>query len=113
MRILVCGGREFDDLRLFIPSIKPYLEKNNVIIEGGAKGADFLARCFGKYYGLEIITFPADWKQHGKDAGPIRNKEMLAKGKPDIVLAFPGGFGTRHVTSIAQREGIEVKYFTR
>lgn len=39
-------------------------------------------------------TYLADWNTHGNSAGPIRNKQMLDEGKPDLILAFPGGKGT-------------------
>jgi hypothetical protein len=35
-------------------------------------------------------VYQADWKRYGR-AGPIRNQEMLDKGKPDVVIACPGG----------------------
>ena len=33
---------------------------------------------------------------------------MLDEGKPDLVVAFPGGRGTAHMTRIARGAGIEV-----
>ncbi len=41
--------------------------------------------------GIPVMTFPADREKHGRAAGPIRNKQMLEEGKPDLVAAFPGG----------------------
>ena len=42
--------------------------------------------------------FPADWARHGNSAGPIRNGQMLAAGKPELVVAFPGG-GTADIVA--------------
>jgi hypothetical protein len=36
---------------------------------------------------MPVIAMPADWANHGKAAGPIRNRKMLDL-KPDLVLAF-------------------------
>jgi hypothetical protein len=36
----------------------------------------------------------AEWERLGRKAGPIRNQRMLEEGKPDLVVAFPGGTGT-------------------
>lgn len=33
---------------------------------------------------------------------------MLQEGKPDLVVAFPGGRGTAHMTRIAQEAGVPV-----
>jgi hypothetical protein len=33
---------------------------------------------------------------------------MLREGKPDLVIAFPGGRGTAHMTRIALEAGLKV-----
>lgn len=112
MRILVCGGREFDDLQLFFDTMEELnLDENQpiTIIAGEAKGADWLARSYAKYCGWEYEGYTADWKTHGKAAGPIRNSQMLRGGKPDLVIAFPGGSGTQNMIQQAEKAGIPVK----
>lgn len=42
-------------------------------------------------------------------AGPIRNQHMLDIGKPDVVLAFPGGRGTEDMIRRAEKAGVPVK----
>lgn len=37
--------------------------------------------------GLHVDEYPADWDNHGKRAGPIRNQRMLDQD-PDLVIAF-------------------------
>lgn len=115
-RILVCGGRDFlDYLKLgdTLDSLIDELEdpSDAVIIQGGAKGADFLAKayayCWG-WGGLMCEEYPADWGKHGKAAGSIRNQQMLDEGKPDLVVAFPGGSGTADMVRRARKAGVEV-----
>ena len=115
MRVLVCGGREFDNLDLFLTSmddISTRLNFNNkqpiTIIEGGARGADFMARCYAKYCGWELKEVKADWKKYGNAAGPLRNQQMLDEEEPDVVIAFPGGNGTRDMIDKARKAGIKV-----
>jgi hypothetical protein len=68
------------------------------VIHGGANGADYIAgRWAQDTGGIPVEEFPADWNRHGNSAGPIRNQEMLDKGKPDLVVAFPGGRGTADI----------------
>jgi hypothetical protein len=52
-------------------------------------------------------AFPADWKRHGKSAGPLRNQEML-DAAPDLVIAFPGGRGTADMVRRAKSVNVKV-----
>lgn len=55
------------------------------------------------------IVYEADWKKHGKAAGPIRNRRMLtAPGGTDLLIAFPGGAGTADCVRQARELGIPV-----
>jgi hypothetical protein len=65
-----------------------------VLIEGGARGADRLAREWAKAHGVTVETYEAEWQRYGRGAGPIRNDTMIRDGDPDLVVAFPGGSGT-------------------
>jgi hypothetical protein len=38
----------------------------------------------------------------------IRNSKMLAEGKPEMVLAFPGGRGTANMVKQARSAGVSV-----
>jgi len=57
---------------------------------------------------IPVIPFPPEWKRYGPKAGPIRNKQMLDEGRPDLVVAFPGGNGTNDMVKKAKAAGIEV-----
>lgn len=106
MKLLVCGGRDYDDqmrVDYELDILGPHL-----VIEGGARGADRLARRWAERREVQCRTFAADWAKHGKSAGPIRNLLMLDEGKPDAVLAFPGGRGTADMVRQAERAGIPV-----
>jgi hypothetical protein len=48
-------------------------------------------------------------KKHGRAARPIRNQRMLDEGKPDLVVAFPGGRGTTDMIRRAERAGVPVR----
>lgn len=78
------------------------------IIAGGADGADSLAASWAAVENVNYKEYKADWYQYGKAAGPIRNKRMLEEGKPDLVIAFPGGKGTANMVALAKGAGIEV-----
>jgi hypothetical protein len=82
-----------------------------VVIHGGARGADTLAAEWAWRNGKAEVVFPVtpeDWRIYGPIAGPRRNGIMLKEGKPDYVIAFPGGSGTAHMVTAAQRKGVKV-----
>lgn len=108
MRILVCGGRDYGDKEK-VYHILGGLQQVQEIIEGGARGADSLAEQYANDNSIPVRRFDADWKSFGRAAGPIRNKQMLEEGKPDMVIAFPGGKGTAHMVKIAKEANIPVK----
>jgi hypothetical protein len=111
MRVLVCGGRYYGTTprqrELIYATLDEIAPKH--VLEGGASGADARAREWCRHHKIANTTFPADWEGHGKAAGPIRNKQMLTEGKPDIVVAFPGGRGTANMIAQAQAAGVPVR----
>lgn len=115
LKVLVCGGRDFNDA-LTLGSWLGGIHKQrgiDVLIHGGARGADFMAGKFAEWMGIPVLEFPADWARDGKAAGPIRNSRMLSEGKPDLVVAFDGGRGTADMVEKAKRAGVEVLMATK
>jgi hypothetical protein len=113
MRILVCGGRDFDDYDLFERVLTETLNQKAAgqeveFISGGARGADRMIIQKAKVWNKPCQVFMAKWNQLGNMAGYVRNKQMLVEGKPDLVIAFPGGKGTAMMVRIAKDAGVEV-----
>lgn len=110
MKILVCGGRDYEnvtavDLALCRVHAKKPITK---IIHGAARGADTLAKRWAEQNGIPHVAYPADWEANGKGAGPIRNQQMLDAENPDGVVAFPGGSGTADMVRRAIKAGVKV-----
>ena len=69
-----------------------------VLIHGNARGLDKIAGAWARCTrGVIEYVFEADWDVLGDAAGPVRNGQMLRHGQPDVVIAFPGGTGTRNM----------------
>ena len=101
-KVLICGGRDFDDQHV-VDLVLDWLHKSkpfDQVIEGEAAGADTCARVWAEKNGVAVDPHPADWDKYGKAAAPMRNREMIDL-IPDLVVAFPGGQGTRNVVSLA------------
>lgn len=110
-RVLACGGRDF---RMTDRAAAAFHEEvgrvaGTVLIHGAANGADKAAAALAIGRGMDVWPYPANWKVDGKAAGPIRNQRMIDVGKPDLVIAFPGGRGTEDMVRRAKAAGIEVR----
>jgi hypothetical protein len=127
MRVCVCGGRDYSDRHLLY-SVLDDLDLNeviDVIIEGEASGADKMSRQWAQSRGVPWHPFPAAWddidrpgavvrrtrsgKLYDAAAGNRRNREMLFIGRPDVVLAFPGGTGTLDMMTQTLESGVELR----
>jgi hypothetical protein len=128
-RVLVTGGRDYgrkwtgtqwDENERQIDRLFGVLDKalraatlagkHFALVHGGAQGADSLAGLWASMRkdSVTVRVYEADWKTHGRRAGPIRNKQMLDEGKPHAVIAFPGGAGTANMIKLAKNKGIPV-----
>ena len=122
LRVLVCGSRFYTDkYKVWKVLDLVQAEENEpiIVIEGRCTkgGADMFAGQWAtKNLPIENhLQFPADWHKYKKSAGPIRNRQMLIEGKPDLVLAFGGrdGTGTNHMVAISKAAGLDPVEFDR
>lgn len=115
MKVLVCGGRKFDDADfIYVELDRLHLQyRFDTVIEGDARGVDRIAGEWARARGLELVEFPADWNTEGRHAALIRNERMLREGRPDLVIAFPGGSGTSHTCWQAEKLEIPVVRVSR
>lgn len=110
MIFAVTGGRDYQNFALVCQVLDALLTRvpDLHLIHGAARGADTLARCWAESHGVPHTPYPADWTQHGKSAGAIRNRQMIQEGKPELVVAFPGGRGTQDMVDASTKAGIRI-----
>lgn len=95
--LLVTGGRNalspMQQLRVEA-AVKKAAKLCDTLVCGCAPGVDTSAvLAFERHGGVRV--YKADWKAHGRAAGPIRNREMIdSLPKDAMALIFPGGKGT-------------------
>ena len=108
MKALVCGGRNYNNHKILNAALNKFHRDLNIncIIEGGARGADKLANTWATSNGINTETYPANWNKYGKRAGYLRNVQMAEEGKPDLIIAFPGGIGTNMMINIGREKMI-------
>lgn len=108
LRVLVCGGRDYGDIKSVFVALDEHAKNAEVIIHGGSRGADALAQLWADTTGVCCKVYPTNWKLNGKAVGPLRNQSMLDNEKPDLVVAFPGGEGTADMVGRARRAGVRI-----
>lgn len=109
-RFIVCGGRNYKNVAAIEHALTVLHQRIGIacIIHGGASGADDIAAGWALSNGIQVYEFEAKWNSQGRRAGPIRNALMLEEGKPDGVVAFPGGSGTKDMVKQARAAGVTV-----
>jgi hypothetical protein len=110
-RVIIAGGRDFDDFRKLSEVCMHMLQnKRNVeIVSGTCKGADKLGEQFAKFAGHSLKQFPASWDELGKAAGFIRNKEMAEYADAAIIFWDGKSKGTGHMIDLANKMNLKVK----
>lgn len=129
MRALVCGGRNYRDWKRVWDVLDDIHTETPItlLIDGAASGVDSFAHKWAVDAGIPTERYPAKWddldwpgakpkqredgSMYDSAAGYRRNAEMLEKGKPDLVVAFPGGRGTDMMTGLASLKGIPIRKY--
>lgn len=96
MKLIIAGGRDLFITNQFLDAIFDYHfpvdiyeEYPDKIVSGKCEGIDFCGEEWAKSRNISIKSFPADWKRHGKSAGPIRNSQM-AEYADALLLIWDG-----------------------
>lgn len=115
MKVGIVGGRDFNNLHYMIRKLDKILDDVKepiTIVSGGARGADSLAEEYAGISEFETLIFPADWDQHGKAAGFIRNRDIIKNS--DVLVAFWDGVskGTNSSIELAKSKKIPLFLFT-
>ena len=116
MKVIIAGGRDFNDEDFMINSINSLIGTGAIpepftLICGMARGADITGYYVCKDNDIEIIEYPADWNTHGKSAGFIRNREMA--DACDCAVIFWDGLsrGTANMISLMRNRNKPVYVF--
>ena len=110
MRLAIVGSRTFCDYGWMEQCLLRSFSVADIelVISGGARGADSLAARFAYRYRLPFKVIQADWETYGRKAGPMRNTEIVRQA--DALAAFWDGrsAGTRDTIAKARAAGIRI-----
>lgn len=107
--MIVTGSRELADRKLVDEALD--ILRPTRVVQGGARGADRLAKDWALTNDVACTEVRAEWDLHGRAAGHLRNGKML-RMFPDAlcVLGFPrGGPGTADCIRQARELGMSVE----
>ena len=118
VKILICGDRNWSNVKVIQETIShsaigsiAVAEDKLIVIQGGCRGADRIAKRCCDRSNIQCVTFDAEWDKYGGAAGPIRNRLMLDQN-PIMVIAFHDDLrkskGTRDTVMEARRRNIPV-----
>jgi hypothetical protein len=109
--LAVCGGRDFTNKAQLMATLDTFVDPPELVITGGADGADTLAEEWARFHSYEVVTKEPDWDRHGEKAGLIRNSEIIALA--DLLVAFPTkkSRGTWDTVNKAKKKGIPYMVF--
>ena len=121
--ILVCGGRKYSDVDKLYCALDSVVDKqglwhpdypNNcvgqelLIVSGGARGADSLARDWAEVRGARINEYFPNWSKYGLRAPALRNGDMFEHERVNLVLAFSPDANAENVVGLANKAKIMV-----
>lgn len=106
MKLIIAGGRDYHFTPADIAALDALLPEVTEVVSGCASGADREGEEWAASHKIPIRKFPADWRNDGRAAGPIRNRLMAEYA--DAVILFPGGKGTMNMHDEAHMRGLRI-----
>jgi len=120
IRLAIVGSRHMGDpdhdssYPMFRDRMNGWVEEHGtpeIVISGGAKGADSMAERWAAENGIPFRLHPADWngfdhergRPHGKSAGPVRNSHIVNDSTHAIAFLEPHSKGTQNVINAYDR----------
>ena len=108
MKIIVAGGRDFNNIQVACQCIDKHVSKNDTIISGHARGADIIGELYASRNSIDLEIYPADWDTYGKRAGYIRNAKMADVADKLIAFWDKKSHGTKNMIEQAIKKKLDV-----
>lgn len=109
MKVAVIGSRSFTNYKAFTNKLYDLLgDTRPHFISGGADGPDSMAQRYAQKMGYSITIHYPDWSI-GKQAGMLRNRQIIEEA--EWIIAWWDGVspGTRGAIELAERMGKRVE----
>lgn len=106
MRVIVAGSRDVTDRFIVHAAIAESGLRITELVSGCARGVDRLGEDWARDNAIPIKRFPADWKKHGRAAGPIRNMQMAEYAEAAIIVCHTNSRGSESMIECARKKNL-------
>lgn len=112
MKVVIAGSRTLDDresrFMSFLDALITRFENDygaiTEVVSGMARGPDRTGEQWAIQNGVKVSRFPADWKNNGKAAGPIRNVQMGEYADGGIIMWDGRSNGAKHMAECLRKQ---------
>ena len=101
MKIAVIGSRSVESIEFDLIGAR----QGDIIVSGGARGADTLAADEARRRGLEVVEFRPNYARYGRAAPHVRNSEIVESC--DRLVAFWDGKSRGTASTIEKAKRLE------
>ncbi len=109
MNLVIAGGRDFCDMPGLCAVVDAYIDEQKdgrgpvTVLCGMARGADMCGHDYALMRKYSVWKFPANWTDHGKRAGHLRN-ELMAQRCSHVIAFWDGKSpGTKSMIGFAEQ----------
>lgn len=111
IRLAIIGYREFADYEYAKKCIKSWQRENgkiDLIVSGGARGADSLAERYAREHNIPTKILKPDWAGLGRSAGILRNTDIINESTHVLAFVSESSVGTWDSIRKAKSKGLPV-----
>jgi len=108
MKVIIAGSRSITDRDVVYRAIADSWFNITEVVSGCAAGVDTFGEVWASEHNIPVKKFPANWKEYGRAAGPIRNRHMAEYGDALIAIIENNSRGTTSMIKNAKQLGLNV-----
>jgi hypothetical protein len=112
VRVIIAGSRTITNYTLLceiMSAVEVMLgEPITLVLTGGAAGVDQMGERWAWSHKVQTKLYPTPWAEHGKAAGPIRNRQMASEADALVLLWDGKSPDSKNMLAEAQRAGLQI-----
>lgn len=111
MKTIIAGSRNVVDETIVRDAVLSSGFTITEVVSGGALGVDTIGERLAIEKHLPVERFIPDWDEHGRAAGPIRNRKMAAYADQLVAVWDGESKGTKNMIKEMKRVGKPIFIF--